>query len=64
MYAISSRFTSMGYCQGMSSIAAFLLAFGSESEAFDMFCDLIENILPLNLYNHSQNGTSLIGLLA
>ena len=54
----------MGYSQGMSSIAAFLLAFGSESEAFDMFCDLIENILPLNLYNHSQNGTSLIGLLA
>ena len=34
LYAISSKFPTMGYCQGMSSISAFLLAFGSESDAF------------------------------
>jgi hypothetical protein len=29
-----------------------------------MFCDLIENILPENLYMKSSRGTNLIGLLA
>ena len=64
LYGVTSKFTNMGYCQGMSSISAFLLAFCSEEEAFQIFCDLIENILPPGLYNHSQSGTSLIGLLA
>ena len=62
--ALSSKFPAMGYCQGMSAIAAFLLCFSSESEAFEIFCDLLENIIPQGLYNHSNNGSSLIGLLA
>lgn len=64
LYAVTSRFPTMGYCQGMSSIAAFLLSFGSEEDTFDLFCDLIDKILPPGLYNHSHNGMSLIGLLS
>jgi hypothetical protein len=62
--AITGKYSELGYCQGMSSIAAFLLCFGTEVSSFNMFCDLIENILPENLYMKSSRGTNLIGLLA
>lgn len=41
LYALTTKFPDIGYCQGMSSIAAFLLAFASEAEAFEIFCDLL-----------------------
>lgn len=62
--AVTGKHNELGYCQGMSNIAAFLLCFGTEVDAFLMFCDLIENILPENLYMKSAKGTNLIGLLA
>jgi hypothetical protein len=46
LYAIAARFDKVGYCQGMSGIAAFLLCFAQEETAFIIFCDLIENIFP------------------
>jgi hypothetical protein len=62
--AVTAKHNELGYCQGMSSIAAFLLCFGTEVDAFLMFCDLLENILPAKLYAKSDRGTNLIGLLA
>lgn len=62
--AVTGKHNELGYCQGMSNIAAFLLCFGTEVDAFLMFCDLLENILPENLYMKSARGTNLIGLLA
>mgnify|MGYP002078390740 FL=1 len=41
LYAIASRFDQVGYVQGMSSVAAFLLCFCSEQSAYVIFCDLI-----------------------
>lgn len=46
LYAIAARYDKVGYCQGMSGIAAFLLCFAQEESAFVIFCDLIENIFP------------------
>lgn len=39
--AVTGKHNELGYCQGMSNIAAFLLCFGSEVDAFFMFCDLL-----------------------
>jgi hypothetical protein len=41
LYAVAARFDQVGYVQGMSSIAAFLLCFCSEETAYIIFCDLI-----------------------
>jgi hypothetical protein len=46
LYAVAARYERVGYCQGMSGIAAFLLCFAQEETAFVIFCDLIENIFP------------------
>lgn len=41
LYAIAARYNKVGYCQGMSGIAAFLLCFAQEESAYVIFCDLI-----------------------
>ena len=64
LYAIAARFDQVGYVQGMSSIAAFLLCFCSEETAYIIFCDLIENILPDKFLVKGNYGMTLIGLLA
>lgn len=64
LYAIAARFDQVGYVQGMSSIAAFLLSFCSEETAYIIFCDLIENILPDKFLVKGNYGMTLIGLLA
>jgi hypothetical protein len=61
---VTAKYDEFGYCQGMSSVAAFLLCFGTEVDAFLIFSDLLENILPPRLYAKSNRGTNLIGLLA
>lgn len=42
LYALAARFDRIGYCQGMSGVAAFLLCFASENTAFCIFCVLLE----------------------
>lgn len=64
LYAVAARFDQIGYVQGMSSIAAFLLCFCSEESAYTIFCDLIENILPDKFLVKGNYGMNLIGLLA
>ena len=41
LYALAARYDKVGYCQGMSGVAAFLLCFSSEKTAFTLFCDLL-----------------------
>ena len=64
LYAVAARFDQVGYVQGMSSIAAFLLCFCSEETAYIIFCDLIQNILPDKFLVKGNYGMTLIGLLA
>lgn len=64
LYAIAARFDQIGYVQGMSSVAAFLLCFCSEESAYIIFCDLIENIFPHKFLEKGNYGINLIGLLA
>jgi hypothetical protein len=64
LYAIAARFDQVGYVQGMSSIAAYLLCFCTEESAYSIFCDIIENILPKNFLIRGEFGTDLIGLMA
>ena len=64
LYAIAARFNKVGYCQGMSGIAAFLLCFADEETAFCIFCDLIENVFPRMFFERSTSGVALIGLLS
>jgi hypothetical protein len=64
LYAVAARFDKVGYCQGMSGIAAFLLCFAEEENAFIIFCDLLEHIYPSNFFERSNFGVALIGLLA
>ena len=64
LYALAARYDKIGYCQGMSGVAAFLLCFSSEKTAFTLFCDLLENVYPYDLFLKSDYGISLSGLLA
>lgn len=64
MYGVAARFDKVGYCQGMSGIAAFLLCFASEESSYIIFCDLLENIFPPCFFERSSFGVALIGLLA
>lgn len=41
LYAIAARYDQIGYVQGMSSVAAYLLCFCNEKGAYTIFCDLI-----------------------
>lgn len=64
LYAVAARYDKVGYCQGMSGIAAFLLCFASEETAYCIFCDLIENIMPTRFFERNNFGVPLIGLSA
>lgn len=64
LYGVAARFDKIGYCQGMSGIAAFLLCFAEEESAYVIFCDLLEHIFPSQFFARSSFGVALIGLLA
>ncbi|XP_074647202.1 small G protein signaling modulator 3 homolog isoform X2 [Tubulanus polymorphus] len=49
----------IGYCQGTGMIAASLLLFMEEEEAFWMMCSIIEDLLPASYYS-----STLIGVQA
>ena len=40
----------VGYCQGFNAIVANLIKFFTEEEAFWVFVQIIENILPIDYY--------------
>ena len=47
----SIRNTSVGYCQGMNFIGGrILLIIGNEEQAFWLFIQIMENILPIIYY--------------
>lgn len=64
LYGVAARYEKVGYCQGMSGIAAFLLCFASEETSYVIFCDLIENILPPLFFERNVFGVPLVGLMA
>lgn len=51
----------VGYCQGMSYIAAWLLIFLDIEKAFVIFCFLIESCLPADMFLGSNRGSALNG---
>ncbi|CAG2237768.1 MAP [Mytilus edulis] len=46
----------IGYCQGTGVIAASLLLFMEEEDAFWMMCSIIEDLLPASYYSHTLIG--------
>ncbi|XP_026472508.1 small G protein signaling modulator 3-like isoform X1 [Ctenocephalides felis] len=46
----------VGYCSGLATIAASLLLFCEEEDAFWLVCTIIENILPASYYSSSLIG--------
>jgi hypothetical protein len=52
LLAYSKRNLSIGYVQGFNFIVGRIIKFiSNEEEAFWLFCQIIENILPLNFYS-------------
>ena len=63
LYALAARYDRIGYCQGMSGVAAFLLCFSSEKTAYTLFCDLLENVYPNDFFMKDDYGITLSGLI-
>ena len=57
--AYSRRNPQIGYCQGMSMVAAGLLLHLEEEQAYWMLCAVIENVLPADYYT-----PGMLGMLA
>ena len=53
----AKRNPTVGYCQGLNFLVAFMLKYLSEEEAFWTLACLIENILPVDYYS------AMIGVL-
>ena len=62
--ALMVKYPQIGYCQGMNYIIGFLLCFANEEQAFELFSDLIDRVLPSHFYQTSEKGTGLLGVLA
>lgn len=52
LVAFANLFPSIGYCQGMSSLAGVLLIYFDEEQAFNMMIRLFERRSLANLYSH------------
>lgn len=46
----------------MNIVVCFLLCFSSVETAFNLYCYLIENVLPKNFLLKTSTGVQLIGL--
>lgn len=56
-----ARNPQIGYCQGMNTIAAWLLLFLDEESAFWLLCRLVESVLLPDFYGGGKRGNSLNG---
>ncbi len=56
LLAFSIRNPSIGYCQAMNYIAAFILIHFEEEHAFWVLTALIEDILPVDFYANQLEG--------
>merc|ERR1712217_881858 len=54
--AFAAKNTEIGYCQSMNFIAAMLLQYESEENAFWMLCSIVEDLLPQGYYSPSLHG--------
>lgn len=59
--AFCARNPQVGYCQGMNSVAAWLLLFLDEESAFWMLCRIVESVLLPDFYGGGKRGNSLNG---
>lgn len=59
LLAYSSHNSSVGYCQSMNFVCAFLLLVFEEEKTFWMLLHLIENILPKDFYASHMTGAVL-----
>ena len=57
LYAYVKRNATVGYCQGLNFVAANLLRYLKEEEAFWTLCCIIESVLPVDYYS------AMIGVL-
>jgi len=57
--AYATRNAAVGYCQGMNFLAAFLLLFYPEEEAFWMLAAICEKFLPADYYSASMLGVAV-----
>ena len=56
LQSLARLYPNIGYCQGMGTIAATLLLFVEEEDAFWLMCSIIEDILPASYYSHTLIG--------
>ena len=56
LQSLASLYPNIGYCQGMGTIAASLMLFVEEEDAFWLMCAIIEDILPASYYSHTLIG--------
>lgn len=56
LQALAWLYPSIGYCQGMGTVAASLLLFIEEEDAFWIMSAIIEDILPASYYSHTLLG--------
>jgi hypothetical protein len=56
LQSLSWLYPSIGYCQGMGTVAASLLLFLDEEDSFWMMSTIIEDILPAAYYSHTLLG--------
>ncbi|KAL4481427.1 hypothetical protein ABPG72_010580 [Tetrahymena utriculariae] len=64
LIALVVKYPYLGYCQGMNYLAVVLLCFTNEEVAFQLYCHLIDNILPEKYYQKNGKGSGLIGFMA
>ncbi|CAD5123331.1 DgyrCDS11688 [Dimorphilus gyrociliatus] len=56
LQCVAWLYPSIGYCQGTGMMAACLLLFMEEEDAFWMMCSIIEDLLPASYYSSSLLG--------
>lgn len=56
LQSVAWLYPSIGYCQGMGTIAASLLLFIEEEDVFWTMCSIIEDMLPAAYYSHTLLG--------
>ena len=58
--AFLSKYEDLIFIEGMDLIASFLLCFFNQENAFEIFCEIVEKILPKLFYKNSNNNNKEI----